>query len=190
MPENLVLIQVGFPAHSLKNVRANHDRVYEDMGSFKGFRGLSAWSEVNREGRGLGIYHYADSQSAEEGLRRIVEDEAMIESMVRLTDTPDVINFEVTAKDGFDMDHTGPNAYLSLSERFSAPGFGSDLDQDLNRVFSELRLVPGYLGSIRGFKVGLEEERIGIVLWESREAFEASLPNQPMYHVQLFRRAI
>jgi len=80
-------------------------------------------------------------------------------------------------------------SYLSMSVRISDPGYETELVEEIGHIFEELQLIPGFLGAMHGNRDGLDEEVIGIVTWESPEAFSLSLPpSQYRYDVRLYER--
>lgn len=189
MPEFIVLAKVrvlaeSLAAHPRPNLRSR-ERSHRQSGSL----GQTVWAHANHEDCGLAIYRYSDYKSAQAALEHIVDGEFAAEA-IEGTATPHIVEAQVVHREGATFDETEIGSYLSISERYAAPGHGPDLDEDLARVFAELRLGQGFSGSLRGYKVGLEEDRLGIVLWETKEAFEATLPTMPIYEVQLYRRVL
>ena len=76
-----------------------------------------------------------------------------------------------------------------MSQRVSDPGYSPELLEEIDRIFSELQYLPGYLGSVYGTNDVLDEEVFGIVTLKSREAFLGSLPrNMKTYQIALFSR--
>lgn len=83
---------------------------------------------------------------------------------------------------------TGAGAFLSLSSRIADPGQAEVLQEEIGRILEELQVLPGYVGAIYGSNAGLPEEVLGIVWWDTRDAFFSSLPKRSTYEVQLYER--
>jgi hypothetical protein len=79
--------------------------------------------------------------------------------------------------------------FLSLSIRIAVPGQSNNLLDDLRLVFSECALIPGYAGYLIGVNDVLEEETFGIVAWETKEAFEQSVPDPLNAQVRCYGQA-
>jgi heme-degrading monooxygenase HmoA len=62
--------------------------------------------------------------------------------------------------------------------------------QELERIFQELAVLPGYIGAEYGRNETLAEEVVGLAAWKSEDAFRASLPPGALYEIKLFRRVI
>ena len=54
----------------------------------------------------------------------------------------------------------------------------------------ELAYIPGYLGSIWGSDVNLNEEIISMVFWSSQEALESSIPTSHKVKIARYQRAV
>jgi quinol monooxygenase YgiN len=78
--------------------------------------------------------------------------------------------------------------YASLSVRDTEPGLAAEVEAELDRIFAELRVIDGFVGSIRGRNLTLDEEVLGVAIWTSVEAYMKSLPSHPLYAVNIYRR--
>lgn len=156
--------------------------------SVSGFLGLSAWQRVHDRMDVLIVYQYKDHDSAERGLIASTETRLLAEEQTTNYRPADVTRVLVTQHRGKAIHDVSPG-FLSISSRVSDPGYGDELHDEIERIFEELRYIPGHLGSVSGPNDSLTEEVVGIVLWDSENAFRASIPpSTPIYEVRLYHR--
>jgi len=189
---NEALILAKLSVHKLDEPTS--ERYYEQilpvLKGVDGFLGLGLWRGVTGDGNHLAAYLYKDFQSADEGLRAISGQRSFTSAQNVLTLPADVIRCRPFRSKGSAILETPIDSYLSLSVRTSEPGYGQDLAEELEQIFAELQLIPGYLGSYVGVNDALDEEAVGIVAWATDEAFKKSMPKKSTYPVNLFRRVI
>lgn len=189
---NEVLVVAKLTIHKLDEPTA--ERYYEQvrplLADVDGFIGVGLWRGVEGHGKHLGIYRYRDFGSADAGLRTVSGQKSLTSSQSVLTSPADVHRCRTLCAIGQPLTDAPVGSYLSLSIRTSEPGYGSDLADEVERIFQELKLIGGCLGSYVGVNDKLEEEILGLVTWKSEHAFRSSVPMRPPYDVQLFRRVV
>ncbi len=154
----------------------------------EGLLGISSWRSVEADGGFMQIMRYSDRKIADEALEALVKSKIgpMVSSVT--IDTPDVAMVETKKFRGVRGADVPAGSYCSFAMRFSDPGQQEDLERDTEEVLAELAFIPGYLGSIWGNSVALEEEIISIVYWNSLEALQSSIPTSHKVRLQKWQK--
>ncbi len=161
----------------------------ERLSTVEGFVGMGTWQRSDDPFAILIAYHYGGVEAAERGLVALTGIRLLTEQQSADYRPADVLRVKVRGNHGCRMHEVPTGAYLSISVRVSDPGYGVELEEEIERIFDELQLMPGYLGSLHGPNDVLDEEIVGLVLWESAEAFAASIPPSARnFEVRLYRR--
>ncbi len=189
---NEVLILAKLSVHKLDEPTS--ERYYQNilpvLKGVDGFLGLGLWRGIAGDGSHLATYLYRDFESADQGLKAISGQRSFTSAQNVLTSPADVIRCRKVTSSGKSTTSAPLGSFLSLSVRTSEPGYGPELAEELERIFDEIQILPGFLGSYVGVNDGLDEEIVGLVTWSSEEAFRSSLPKRSPYEVKLFRRVI
>jgi heme-degrading monooxygenase HmoA len=187
-----VLILAKLSVHKLDEPTS--ERYYEQivpiLKAVDGFMGLGLWRGTSGDGSHLATYLYRDFDSADSGLRAISGQRSFTSAQNVLTAPADVVRCRRLQAKGQRITDAPLGSYMSMSMRSSEPGYGKELAEELERIFEELQVIPGFLGSYVGVNDALEEEIIGLISWRTEEAFRASVPARSPYEVHLFRRVI
>jgi heme-degrading monooxygenase HmoA len=154
-----------------------------------GYRGVGLWRNVTIPTEHLVTYAYADLDSAERGLEAVASRKLLAET-THTVGAPDVSRFFMQPAKRKGIFGAKVGQFLSKSVRVADPGYGSDLMEELDRIFDELSILPGYLGAEVGRNETLSEEIVGLVAWESAEEFEQSVPPGRLYDIRLYRRVL
>jgi hypothetical protein len=189
MSEMMILVRASIQA-SVADLAEYQAAAMERLQELDGFQGTSFWLQTDDPSKMLQVYEYASLEAAEQGLVRIVEGDLPIKSSEMMSGPADVIRMRVTAWHGDACQRTPLGSYLSLSIRTGDPGMGKQLDEDLEMVFGEMQVINGYIGAVRGCNDVLEEEIIGIALWNTEDAFRQSLPKKTLYEVKLYSKVL
>lgn len=161
----------------------------ERLASVEGSEGISLWRNLSERGQLLVAFEYANVEAAERGLLALSDVPLLAESQKADYRPADVLRVIVKGKSGCRIEDSSKPGFLSMSVRISDPGYSEDLQQELDQIFEELSLIPGFCGSVYGYSDYLEEEVIGIVTWDTRKAFEMSIPpSKRPYEVKLYER--
>jgi heme-degrading monooxygenase HmoA len=187
-----VLILAKLSVHKLDEPTS--ERYYEQimpvLRGVDGFLGLGLWRGTLGDGSHLATYLYRDPQSADSGLRAISGQRSFTSAQSVLTSPADVVRCRRLEARGLRITESPLGSYLSMSVRTSEPGYGAELAEELERIFAELQVIPGFLGSYVGVNDSLNEEIVGLIAWGSEDAFRTSIPTRPPYEVHLFRRVV
>jgi heme-degrading monooxygenase HmoA len=190
MPEVAVLVKVRIHRDDVANLMEYRAKNVKALKSSPGFESLSIWESQSNKGWYLILIVYSDEAAADEGLKVSLGEGPLVAALKNVTTPPVVRRGPIEAHHGAKPTTLPDDAYLSLSVRVAGPGMGDDLFRELKRIFRELALIDGYLGSFTCRNSSLDEEAMGVAFWSSREAFETSLPAAKVHEVELFRRTI
>lgn len=91
---------------------------------------------------------------------------------------------------GLQSRKTDSGQLVSLSTRRAEPGRSEDLMDEMEGIFESLRYINGYLGAALGPNLALPEEVIGMVFWDSRDAYQDSNPKRGLYEIRLYERVL
>ena len=189
---NEALVLAKLTIHKLDEPTS--ERYYEQirpvLKEVDGFLGVGLWRSAESGGKHVAIYRYRDFASADAGLEAVSDHRSLTSAQSVLTTPADVHRCRYLCASGQPLTDAPIGTYLSLSVRTAEPGYGTDLAAEVERIFEELELIDGYLGSYIGMNDTLEEEVLGMVTWTQEHAFRSSVPMRPPYDVQLFRRVI
>jgi heme-degrading monooxygenase HmoA len=165
------------------------DRARERLATVDGFVGMGVWQRHDDPMAILIAYQYADLESAERGLVALTGIRLLAEQQSADYRPADVLRFQIRNHYGSRPHEVPKRAYLSMSSRVADPGYGAELEDEIDRIFQELQFLPGFLGSAYGPNDILPEEIVGLALWQSAEAFATSIPPSARnYEVRLYRR--
>lgn len=107
-----------------------------------------------------------------------------------MSEVPNTLRFFVRSKTGVSIENAQAGTFCSLSARIADIGYGPAMLKELNGIFEELKLIPGFLGGITGQHSEVSDEILGLAFWETKTAFEASLPKKNLYRIDLFQRVL
>ncbi|MGV3618963.1 MAG: hypothetical protein ACO1SV_26855 [Fimbriimonas sp.] len=189
MADMLILARVQLNELDYLTIDEYAGSARERLATVEGFVGMSVWQRADDPMAIMIAYQYADLEAAERGLIALTDIRLLAEQQSADYRPADVQRVRVRQQDRSRMHEVPKGAYVSISSRIADPGYGEELDEEIDRIFDELRLLPGYLGSLHGPNDVLLEEIIGLALWQSVEAFRASIPPSARnYEVRLSRR--
>lgn len=186
----IILASVAVHELDVPNMEAYYRKLQPALGRVEGFQGLSLWRNIGDRERHLVLYHYASIEAADTGLSALADGKLLAETAVVNKEPANVMRIIVLGQQGKAVQAVAPGQFLSLSVRVSDPGYGQELADELDRIFGELTLIPGFLGSVYGRSESLEEEVVGLVTWGTRQAFESSVPEGTLYEVKLYQRVL
>ncbi len=183
--EILILARVRLAEFDLPTIADYYFEVGQRLANVEGCHGISVWRDPDNSESFLVIYEYADDDAAARGLTAIAEVRVKSESKLVEFNPADVIRVRTHRQTDKRVSESHRSSYLSMSVRIADPGYGPELLEEIGRIFDELHLIPGCLGSVYGPNAALEEEVVGIVTWDSEDAFISSLPPGSKYVRQI-----
>lgn len=165
-------------------------RLKKKLGRVEGYYGSSAWQSCLRDDEVMILIEFREDKVGDEALRRFSKDKLAIDE-ARLSHEPaDITVFDLNSRAGVRPGIAPVGSFLSLSRRTAAPGFGDELQRELETTFGSLTVIPGYLGHIQGSHPTLRDRVLGIALWSSEDSFRASLPVSAPFELKLFRKIL
>lgn len=189
MSEVLFIIRVQVNELDLVGVDQYYLHTRELLEKVDGFYGHSLWRKSGAHDELLVLHEYRDVEATERGLEALAGTKLLAEAQTADYHPADLMRIIVEGRGGKRISQTPKPSYLSMSVRVADPGYQRDLLDQVGVIFQELRFIPGNLGSVYGYRDGLREEIVGLVTWESPEAFSRSLPpKQRKYDVRLYER--
>lgn len=165
-----------------------HSHIVEAISPIEGFLSSSLWQSQSDSESFLLLNEYADEAAAESGFKAVMEGPLVQRIASSFASPMDLRRLSRTFSDGIMPNEVPIGKFLSISDRTADPGHGIDLEAELRRIFGELKLIDGYLGSQIGTNVALAEDVMGLVFWDTVESFMASLPLKVIYEVRLWHR--
>ncbi|MBS1716427.1 MAG: hypothetical protein JSS72_01695 [Armatimonadetes bacterium] len=101
---------------------------------------------------------------------------------------PNIVYLECTHAVGGHMLVKPDEDFLSISHRIAEPGYGEQLAEEIEMIFSELTMIAGFRAGLVCVNQALEEEVYSFASWSKLEAFLASLPEIEVYKVLAYHR--
>lgn len=187
MSEVLVIARLRIMAsdEQLRDYRSQMEALEPNR---EGLLGISTWRSLEADGGVMQIMRYSDRAVADRALAALVSSRVgpLVASFT--IDPPDVAMLtpqKVHGKRGADVPDS---SFCSFAMRFSDPGLQEELELDTEEVLSELSYIPGYLGSIWGNNVALNEEIISLVYWADEAAMLSSIPKSHKVRIQKWQK--
>lgn len=188
--EVLVISRARFASIDLDTMSALRTRVLGVLASVPGYVSTSIWEDVEDPFAFLMIGHFKTEDDSLKAWDLIIRSPVMEVIGDLLVDAPNSQRFYVRGTAGLPLESTKPGQFLSVSTRVADLGYSSDVLDELALIFEELKMIPGFLGFVTGQMTEIEDEVLGLAFWESRPAFEASIPKKAMYRIDLFSRVL
>jgi len=159
-----------------------------NAGGIPGRKSISLWRDLEAEGRFATVGEYDSAEDVEKQLETLDEG-GLLETILEIVDSaPDLRIFRIDGHSGLTPQAAPLASFMSLSIRRADPGLGAEIESEVSQIFESLAFTPGYLGGLWGPNLALEEEVLGMALWETREAYASTLPAKPIYELMLFER--
>lgn len=188
--EVLVVSRARFGQIDLETMASLRNRVLNVFSGVPGFISTSIWEQVEDPFSFLMVGHFSSVDDSLKAWDLIVRSPVMEVIGDLLVEAPNSQRFFLRRSSGLSLENTKPGHFLSLSARLADMGYGRDVLDELDRIFTELKLIPGFLGYVTGQMTEIEDEVLGLAFWESRQAYEASIPKKALYKIDLYTRAL
>ncbi len=188
--EVIVVTRARFATIDLERMASLRARVVKVVSAVPGFVSSSMWEMHDDPFSFLNLVQFATEEDSLKAWDTMVRSPVMEILANLMSEAPNTMRFFVRKKTGLSLEDTKVGHFVSLSTRISGLGYESNLLKEINDIFEELRLIPGYLGSLTGQHTDIAEEVLGLVFWENKQAFEASLPKKTLYRINLYQRVL
>lgn len=77
---------------------------------------------------------------------------------------------------------------MSVSLRAMELGYGDEWVEKLSDNFREVSVIPGFEGAVIAKSLIVEDQVLGLGFWTVSTAFQQSVPPDPSYEIDLYRR--
>ena len=131
--------------------------------------------------------HVADANRAWEETVKSPVTEVLADLM---SEPPNMLRFALKSRVGKSLDDVAVGELCSLSTRIADPGYGDALRKETENIFTELKEFRGFLGGVVAQLMDVDEEVLGLAFWADKPAFDASLPKNSMYRIDLYHRVL
>ncbi len=186
MSKSLILVRLTLGWEDVGAVRGYLREMQAALSPVTGFLGSGAWKGVQDPHARLVLFLYESPEAASRGLVAIEEVPTLIERQSMGAMPADVKVLKVLRSGGTFLSALRDDVLVSLSVRLSEPGYGPEMVEEYEDVFSGLATMPGYAGMLIGSNVKGEDEVAGLAAWRNEEAFTASLPVSVPYAIDLY----
>lgn len=187
MPASLIVARMSVHPDDRGVSEQYYEGLEPHLEKVEGFLGLGVYRHVRYADEQLALYAYTDPEAADRGLEALGEYRFHSETVSKAS-VPNVVRLELLGRIGHRILDAPMGSYLSMSLRVANPGYSDELASELDRIFTEISLIEGFLGAEYGRNDTLADELIGLAAWDHAESFQASVPEGTIYDVRLYRR--
>jgi len=188
--EVLVITRAKFATLDIERMTAVRKKALNVLAEVSGMLSTTLWERHDDPFGFMTVGHFqteADSLAAWNALVASPVMDVMAEIM---TEVPNTLRFYVNSQTGVSIEKTHEGTFCSLSTRIADIGYGPAMLKELKGIFEELKFIHGFQGGITGQMIDVSDEILGLAFWDSKDAFEASLPKKSMYRIDLFQRVL
>lgn len=178
------------PVIDPKKVAYLQQQIKEVIEDDEGFSSMTVWQRVDDSFLFASIRVYDSLETTINGLKALDGNPEMFEARILETDPPDMTIF-CPIDDAIPSILDRPvGSLMSMSIRVAELGRKDELVQDLRDTMQNLKAINGFVGHWIGENKDLEEEIATMAFWNSRNAFDASMPSYVPFKIRLYDRII
>lgn len=162
---------------------------------FKGFHpdqpgllSLTIWESIQQPDLWLGLFHHDSEEHREASMVAFIESPLFDHLQKFMTDVPDIRVITVDAGSGSPAGATKVGDFLSVVTHDTPMGEGVFTAHEAVQIMRDMEAVPGWLGSMIGRSVVIENEVYNLSFWSDQEAMQTELPLRFDTYVHLLRR--
>ena len=189
-PEVLSLTRARFAQIDLERMNVIRNKALNVLNESPGLLSMTLWEKFDDPFSFMIASHFSNEDHSLTAWDNILRSPVFEIVNDLLTDTPSTNRFYIDWATGQSLDVAAPGTFCSISTRIADLGFGPQLKEELRNIIIELKLIPGFLGGITGQLTDVSDEILGLIVWESKSAFEASIPKKSMYRIDLYQRVL
>lgn len=152
-----------------------------------GFISTSVWKSIQNPEKYLRLTVFDTVDNMDTFYDQILKSDRLVETISKFGIVPDVIQFDVNHVLGFDPAKVHSSEFMSFSLRAMDPGYDSDWVEKLTDNFREVSLIGGFEGAMVATEEGAASRVAGMAFWQTQDAFNRSVPDNPDYEIQLFK---
>ncbi|MBL8040424.1 MAG: hypothetical protein JNM04_03645 [Chthonomonas sp.] len=185
MAHRYSILLLWMPSSAVEQLQAIQLQIQQEAGLNPDYLSLSIWQDCDFPEKYAVVLH---ESLGEPDLYATLLEPQIARMVDNLLAPPTVHKVLVRHSAGQHPGDIQPGQLMSMSVREAEPGYFEDLLAEVSDIFEAIQYVPGYLGSVYGQNVSLEDEVIGIVYWQHRQGFEESMPRGSFYEIRLYER--
>lgn len=186
----MLVLRNDSPSQRMSQITGYINRLRRRLGKTDGYYGASAWQSCSREDEMMILIEFREDCIGDQAMDRFSKDKLAVDETKLSDDPADLTVFDLDANAGVRPSNAPNGTFLSISRRVASPGFGPDLEAELESTFGYLAMFEGYLGHIYGTHSALPDQVLGLALWSSEESFRSSLPRREPFELRLFRKVL
>jgi hypothetical protein len=188
--EVLVITRARFAEIDLNRMSDVRQKALNVLSDVPGLMSMTIWERHDDPFAFMAIGHFSTEDDSLKAWDLLVGSPVMEVISALMSETPSTVRFYVNDHHGTTLEKTKLGNFCSASTRIADLGYGTDLQDELASIFTELRLIGGFLGSITGELTEVSDEILGLAFWASKKAFDASLPAKTLYRIDLYQRVL
>ncbi|MBS1714967.1 MAG: hypothetical protein JST30_11595 [Armatimonadetes bacterium] len=186
----LVISRVRFIEFDMDRLANLSNRLITVLKSVPGFVSVTLWERHDDPFAFMSIGHFQHVADANRAWEEVVKS-PVTEVLADLMSEPiNMLRFGLKSRTGHSLDEVEVGQLCSLSTRISDPGFGDELKRETEAIFTELKEFRGFVGGVVAQMMDVPEEVLGLAFWTDKPAFDASLPKNSMYRIDLYHRVL
>lgn len=173
-----------------KKVAYLREQIAEVIEDDEGFISMTVWQRVDDSFLFASIRIYESLETTIKGIKALDGNPEMFEAKILDTDPPDMTIFCPIEDEIPSILERPVGSLMSMSIRVADLGRKDELVQDLSSTMQNLQSISGFAGHWIGENKDLEEEIATLAFWNSRSAFDASMPSYVPFKIRLYDRII
>lgn len=188
--ETLAITRARFAEIDLDRMAAVRSKALGVLVGNTGLMSLTLWERHDDPFSFMTMGHFATEEDSLQAWDKLVRSPVMDVMTELMTEPPNVQLFNLTSHTGKSLENTAPGTFCSFSTRIADIGYGPTMTEEMNGIFEELKVLPGFLGGITGQLNEVSDEILGLMLWSTKSAYEASLPATVTFRIDLYQRVL
>jgi len=186
----LVVSRVRFIEIDMERMANLSNRLITVLKSVPGFVSVTLWERHDDPFAFMSVGHFLHEADANRAWEEVVRS-PVTEVLTDLMSEPiNMLRFGLRSKTGKSLDEVEVGQLCSLSTRIADPGYGDTLRKETENIFTELKEFRGFVGGVVAQMMDVPEEVLGLAFWSDKPAFDASLPKNSMYRIDLYHRVL
>ncbi len=166
------------------------DAALKTLDGIEGFLSLSYFEDVESPSNFVSVAHYASPEAMTAAYTKLQEDRVYDKLAQKLSHPMEIEWLDVYGGFGKGFRDADVGEMCSISIRTASPGMGADLAKETADIFKNISAMQGFRGCVIGVNRNIQEQVIGICLWDDAASFEASIPDRETYEINLYQRGL
>ena len=188
--EVLVITKAKFATIDIERMAAVRKKALGVLSEVSGLLSMTLWERHDDPFGFMTVGHFQTEGDSLLAWNALIASPVMDVMAEIMTEVPNTLRFYVNSQTGVPIEKTHEGTFCSVSTRIADIGYGPDMLKELKDIFEELKLIHGFQGGITGEMIDVSDEILGLAFWDSKDAYEASLPKKSMYRIDLLQRVL